>query len=593
MRLPPEFLNELKMRNDIESVISPYVVLKRRGNNLVGLCPFHNEKTPSFTVWPENGSFYCFGCGAGGDAITFMMQIERLDYIEAVRALAERSGMQMPAEGVDDRLAKLRSRIYEANRAAARFFYEQLISPGGKKALGYLTGRGLQAKTIKQFGLGFAPDGWTALTDHLRSLGFTDDEMKSANLVTVTKRGTLCDRFRNRVIFPVMDVRGNFVAFSGRRLNEDDPGGKYVNTSDTPVYKKSDNLFGLFFAKNHCSKRLILVEGNMDVIQMHQAGFNMTAAPLGTAFTKEQARLIARYTDEVVVTLDADAAGKKATEKVLAILQEVGVKARILRLPECKDPDEFIKKKGAARFEALLDGAVSDTEYRLHEASDGLDLDTSDGKLEYLNRAILVLAALNDDMARDLYAGRLSEVCGVSKDAILMSTAKARERKHKEQVRKELDSIVRPKVTRDPVNPQKALYPRAAAAEEMLTALLIAHPDMYDRINGEISPDDFVTDFGKRLFGDVCEALSDGGVFNMASLGGSYTPAEMGHIAMLENLIPTGDDIERAARESISVIKTEKLLSGTSSELTTDEWAKRMEALANSKIKRDKNTGDI
>ncbi len=587
MKLPQEFLNELKMRNDIESVISPYVVLKRRGSNLVGLCPFHNEKTPSFTVWPENGSYYCFGCGAGGDAITFMMQAERLDYTEAVKALAERCGMQLPTDAVDDRAARLRTAIYEANRAAARFFYERLVSEEGREALAYLTGRGLKPKTVKQFGLGFAPDSWDSLVKHLRSLGISNEVMRAANLVSETKKGSLIDRFRNRVMFPVIDLRGNIVAFSGRKLREEDPGGKYVNTSDTPVYKKSDNLFGMNIAKNNCSKRLILVEGNMDVIQLHQAGFNMTVAPLGTAFTAEQARLIARYTDEAIVTLDADAAGKKATEKVLSILGAAGVKARILRLPECKDPDEFIKKKGAARFEALLEGAVSDIEYRLFEASDGIDISTSDGKLEYLNRAVAVLASLGDGVARDLYAGRLAETCGVSKEAILTSTERAREKKSKQQVKRELNDIVRPKPSRNAVNPQKALYPRAAAAEELLISILMSHPDMYDRLAGEISAEDFVTDFGARLFRDVSECLENGGVFDMSAIGGGYTPAEMGYISMLENLLPTGNDTERAVRESIRVIKAEKLLAAERpSELTTDEWAESMKRLAESKLNK-------
>lgn len=588
MKLSQDFLNELKMRNDIESVISPYVALKKRGANLIGLCPFHNEKTPSFTVWPENGSFYCFGCGAGGDAITFLMQIEHLDYMEAVKTLAERSGMSLPVDNsVDDKIARLKSQIYDANKAAARFFYENLIAPQGKEALNYLTGRGLAPKTIKQFGLGFAPDSWDALVKHLKGQGFSDYVLVEANLAVRSKKGSLIDRFRNRVMFPVIDLRGNFIAFSGRKLREEDIGGKYINTSETAVYKKGANVFGLNFAKAHSQKRVVLVEGNMDVISLHQAGFPMTVAPLGTAFTADQARLLARYTDEVVITLDADSAGQKATDKVLRILEDAGVKARILRLPECKDPDEFIKKKGAARFEALLDGAISDIEYKLHTASEGIDLQTSDGKLEYLKKAVVILASLSDEIARDLYAGRLSESCGVGKEAIITNVKKQIEKNKKQVVRKELDKIVNPTFDRNDPNPEKRSHPRAAAAEEMLIAVLILHPDMYDEVTELISPEDFVTEFNKRVFSDVLEVLSEGRPFDISALGSDYTPREIGYVTMLENTLPLGENLAKTITSSAAVIKEEKLISSTHpAELETDEWAERMKALARGKINK-------
>lgn len=588
MKFGYDFLNELKMRNDIESVISSYVNLKRRGSNLIGSCPFHNEKTPSFTIWPEKGSYYCFGCGAGGDVITFMMQIERLDYVEAVKVLAERVGMQLPVDGEEDKLSKLKSRIYDANRAAAKFYYERLISPEGKEALGYLTQRGLLPKTIKQFGLGYAPDEWDALVKHLKALGFTDYELKQANLVSETKKGSLIDRYRNRVMFPVIDLRGNFIAFSGRKLKEEDYGGKYVNTSDTPVYKKSANMFALNFAKNHCAERVILVEGNMDVISLHQAGFNMAVAALGTAFTADQARLLARYSDEVVVTMDADSAGAKSTEKVLRILSEAGVKARILRLPDCKDPDDYIKKHGATRFKALLDGAVTDTEYKLHIASEGIDMTTSDGKIEYLKKAISVLATLNDDLSKELYAGKLAELCGVSKEAILSATEKEEQKQRRQTIKKELGEIVKTTPSRDDVNPEKALFPRAAAAEEHLIALLISHPDLYEEISFEISSDDFVTEFGKKLFEAVIEPISQRRSFELSSLGSDFSPKEMGYVARLENTTAVGNDPRRVATESIAVIKEEKKAkeSKNLSDITTDEWAERMKSLADGKIKK-------
>lgn len=588
MRLPPEFISELKMRNDIESVIAPYVTLKKKGSNLVGLCPFHNEKTGSFTVWPNNGSFYCFGCGAGGDVITFLMQAEHLDYMEAVQLLAERSGMMMPVGEYDDKTAKLKARIYEANRAAARFFYENLIAPNGKQALNYLTGRGLLPKTIKQFGLGFAPDEWDALVKHLRANGFSEEVIVAADLAVRTKAGNLIDRFRKRVMFPVIDLRGNFVAFSGRKLQAEDYGGKYINTGDTPVYKKSAFMFGLNFAKNHCAKQAVLVEGNMDTVSLHQAGFPMAVAPLGTAFTAEQARLLARYTEEVVVTLDADTAGGKATEKVLRILEDAGVKARVLRLPECKDPDEYIKKNGAARFAALLDGSVSDIEYKLHIAGEGLDLSLSDDKLEYLRRAAEVLAGEPDEIARDLYAGRLSDLCEVSKETILKRVGDLSAKRQKAARKKELNEIVQPKISRDAVNPEKALYPRGVAAEEMLIALLMAHPDLFETVSAEIREDEFLSEFSKRVYRAVSELLAERRTVDLSALGGEFSPKEMGYLAMLEHTTVAATDPARVAQESIAVIKTEAARKNAKpvSELSDEEWAEQMKRLADEKRKQ-------
>jgi DNA primase len=316
MAIPHEVIEEIKYKNDIETTISQYVNLKRRGKNLIGLCPFHSEKTPSFTIYPENGSFYCFGCGVGGDVITFTGLIENLDYIESVKLLAEKSGITLPQDGYDDSMQKLRNRIYDINRESAKFFHNHLMSEDGKWALQYLIGRGLTIKTIKQFGLGAAPDSWDALIKHLKEKGFTINEMIAANVIGKSQRGTYYDRFRKRVMFPIINIRGKVIAFSGRAMpGEDKMGGKYVNTSDTPVYKKSENLFGMNFAKNYCDERVILVEGNMDVISLHQAGFENAVAALGTSFTEEQAKLLSRYTKEIVLLMDSDEAGQKASRQ--------------------------------------------------------------------------------------------------------------------------------------------------------------------------------------------------------------------------------------------------------------------------------------
>jgi len=315
--IPQETILDIKYKNDIESVIAPYVDLKRRGKNLVGLCPFHNEKTPSFTVYPENGSFYCFGCGAGGDVFTFTKLINNLDYIEAVKLLAEKSGIIIEENSYDSSLTKQKQIILEINREAAKFFHSYLMSEQGKWGLNYLTGRGLSIATIKHFGLGVAPDDWSMLCNYLRRKGFNDEDMVLANVASKSQKGTYYDRFRNRIMFPLIDLRGNVIAFSGRRRPDDTESAKYVNTSDTLVYKKSLNLFGMNFAKNHCEERVILVEGNMDAVSLHQAGFTNAIALFGTALTTEQVKLLSRYTKEVVLALDSDAAGQKAVLRSL------------------------------------------------------------------------------------------------------------------------------------------------------------------------------------------------------------------------------------------------------------------------------------
>ena len=403
MRLLDDFIEELRQRNDIESVVSSYVTLKRRGSNLVGLCPFHNEKSPSFTVYTSSNSYYCFGCGAGGDPITFIRSIENLDYIDAVKFLADRCGMRMPESGYDDTMQKLRLKIYEINRAAARFFYKRLKTPEGKIGLDYLKSRQLSASTIKSFGLGYAPDSWDALHNHLRNLGYTDDLIFQADLISKRKNSSgYYDRFRNRVMFPIIDLRGNVIAFGGRRLTDDKTVAKYINSSDTPVYKKSTVLYALNYAKNSKRKGLILAEGYMDVIALHQAGFDNAVAACGTAFTQEQARLLSRYTDEIIVTLDADEAGQKATNRTIEILKSTGMNIRVLRVDGAKDPDEFIKKYGPERFQGLLDGANNDIEYKLSAVKAKFDLTTDDGRLSALKQISLVLAATDDNIARDL-----------------------------------------------------------------------------------------------------------------------------------------------------------------------------------------------
>lgn len=588
MAIPEEIINEIKYRNDIESVMAPYVALKRRGKNLVGLCPFHNEKTPSFTVYPENGSFYCFGCGVGGDVFSFVRQIENLDYIDAVKLLAERSGITLPQDGYDDSMQKLKNTIFEINRETARFYHSYLMSPEGKWALDYLIGRGLSIATIKHFGLGAAPDGWDNLIKHLKSKGYGIPDMIQANVVGKSQRGTYYDRFRKRVMFPIINIRGKVIGFSGRAMpGEDKAGGKYVNTSDTPVYKKSENLFAMNYAKNHCDERVILVEGNMDVISLHQAGFPNTVAALGTSFTEEQAKLLSRYTKEIVLIMDSDAAGQKAVRRASDILQNTGLQIRVVVLPDGKDPDEYIKKHGAARFKALLQGAVSEIEYKLLTAVEGIDTNSDDGKLQYLSRAAEIIAESSDVMTRDLYIGRLSDKYGVSRAALETKVSDIRKRKIKQREKREFEEITRPKFDRTDVNPEKRSYPAGTVAEETVIAILMQHPDFYETATERLSPDNMLTSLNRRIYKALCECIESGRSPDLTYFGEMLTSPEMGYLASLCNSEKGDKNALIVLKDSIKVILDEGIhkKSGDTKTMSVDDWAENLQKIIELKQK--------
>ena len=586
MAIPDDVLLEIKYKNDIESIISPYVTLKRAGRNLKGLCPFHNEKTPSFTVYPENGSFYCFGCGAGGDIFTFTRLIENLDYIEAVRLLAERSGVNIPEGDYDNSIFNLKKKIYEINKEAARFYHAYLMSENGKWALDYLLGRGLTIQTIKHFGLGAAPSGWTTLTDYLTKKGYSVFELEQANISSKSsKTGKYFDRFRGRVMFPVIDIRGNVIAFSGRANPAEKDAAKYINSADTPVYKKSRNLFGINFAKNNCAERIILVEGNMDVISLHQAGFDNTVAPLGTAFTEEQAKLLSRYTKEIVVTLDSDTAGQKAVMRALETMKNSGMPIRVLVLPECKDPDEYIKKNGAARFKMLLDGAVSEIEYRLLRAADDIDLNEDNAKIKYLKKAAEILAN-TDSITSDFYASKLSEKYGVSKSTIVSEISRLRTKNFKTEQKKEIKQVINPKIPQKEVNPERRLNVKAAAAEENLISVLMQHPDLYNEIDKLIKPEDMVTTLNREVFAAISELIKNNNMVDISLLGERFTPEQIGYIVSLQNSVNAGINAKKVINDCIAVILKERMLiSGTKDEnLSIEEWHTKIQNIINSKM---------
>ena len=497
MALPDSFLQELIDRNDIESVISSYVSLKRRGRNPVGLCPFHGEKTPSFTVYPDTRSFYCFGCGAGGDVITFIKKIENLDYLDAVKFLADRAGMTMPQRETNDAVSRLRGRILEANRDAARLYHAFLYSAEGREGLDYYHGRGYTDATIRHFGLGFAPDGFHFLRDELRKKGYRDEELIAAFLVKQSK-GSTYDVFRHRVMIPIIDIRGNVIAFGGRVLDDSKP--KYINTSDTPAFKKTNHLFALNFAKGS-SDRMILCEGYMDVIALHQAGFTNAVAALGTSFTADHASLLSRYTKEVILLFDSDAAGHKAAERAIGFLRRTDVDIRVLQVPNAKDPDEFIRRFGPERFKLLIDRSANDVEYQLLDLAQKYALNTADGRVGYLRAACTVLAKLSSPIERDVYAGKLAEQLNASKEAILAQVKMENGRAAKKNQPRELSAAIRQeRAAAKKITPEAEKFPRAFSAEQSLLGLLLRHPEYLGKVGESLTADDFVTDLHARLY---------------------------------------------------------------------------------------------
>ncbi|MDD6479450.1 MAG: DNA primase [Oscillospiraceae bacterium] len=588
MAIPEEIISEIKNRNDIETVMAPYVNLKRRGKNLVGLCPFHNEKTPSFTVYPENDSFYCFGCGVGGDVFTFTSLIENLDYVNAIRLLAERSGISIDDNSYDNSMQKLKNTIYDINKETARFFHNYLMSPDGKWALDYLVGRGLSVSTIKHFGLGAAPDSWDALLKHLKAKGFSINDMLQANVIGKSQRGTFYDRFRKRVVFPIINIRGNVVAFSGRAMpGEDKSGGKYVNTSDTPVYKKSDNLFAMNFAKKDCAERIILVEGNMDVVSLHQAGFTNTVAALGTAFTPEQAKLLTKYTKEVVLMLDADAAGQKAVRRAGEVLADTGLKVRVVLVPDGKDPDEYIKKNGKERFAALLEGAVSEIEYKLLTAVSGIDTEAADGKVKYLNLAAEILAQTPDIITRDIYIGRLSEKYGISSTTFKAKVEELRKKYVRQEKRKEIREVISPTRKSGEVNPEKRSFPKAAAAEECIIAILLQHPDLIQKATQRLPSEKFLTSLNRKIYSIVSENFESGKGVDFSYLGQFLSPAEMGYLVSLQNSDKGERNPEKVLYDCISSLLFENDLKTVkqSGDMSVEEWADNLANIIKNKTK--------
>lgn len=540
--ISPEIIEEIRYRCDIQEIINSYVPLKRAGSNYNGHCPFHSERTPSFTVFPATKSFYCFGCGAGGDVVTFIMKRENLDYVSALEMLAARVGIEIPKDhrGDEDKGGVRRERVLSMNRDAARFFHSSLYDPKvGSAALNYLTGRGLTGSVIKHFGLGYAPDGFGAVTAYLTKLGYTPEELSAGFLCGISKKtGRPYDYFRNRVIFPIIDVTGNVVAFGGRVMDGSEP--KYLNTSDTPAFKKSRNLFALNYAKGKCADRMILCEGYMDVIALHANGFENAVATLGTAITPEQARIMAKYTKQVIISYDSDTAGQRAASKAIKLLGEVGLDVRVLSLTGAKDPDEFFKLNGAnakERFKRLLDNSSAPFAYKMERILAGHDISITDERIKAAAHLCGIIAEIHSESEREVYIGVVSEKLSISRDSLRNDVKRIMRRFDRGQKREEFKSIVnRTSGYGDRVNTDTVRSTGAVSAEENILGILLLYPENIAAVkNGKIKleAEDFFSEFNRRVFEASLSASDGTGKFDFSMLNESFDPDEMGRITSM------------------------------------------------------------
>ena len=556
MPIPENFLNELVDRNDIVDVVSSYVRLsKKSGSNLFGLCPFHSEKTPSFSVSPDKQIYHCFGCGKGGGVINFIMEIENLSFPEAVEFLARRVNMQVPDEA-NDRESQRRSRMLALNKEAARFFYAQLSTPAGEEARRYMAQRRIGAATAKNFGIGCAPDSWESLRNAMKAKGFSDLELFGAGLVRKGKSGGFYDTFRRRLMFPVIDVRGNVIGFSGRILGDGEP--KYMNSPETLVFNKSRNLFALNLAKKSKSGYIILSEGNIDVVSLHQAGFDSAVASLGTSLTPEQARLLSRYTGEVIIAYDNDGAGVKAAQRAIGILEKLDLKVKVLRLSGAKDPDEFIKQRGADAFRNLLEGSEDQIDYRLRAVTEKYDLSVDEQKVAFLKEASELLARLPGAVERQVYAMRVAEMAGIKAEAVSDEVERRRKRllgrARQEQKRQQEQPVRQTQPT------EKELHfddPASAAAEKGLVRLLYLEPELSGK-TGLPPPEEFTSPALGHIYAALLDKARRGESLSTATLADALSGAEMSLLVQLLQEPETLAHGERALRDYIERIREQK-----------------------------------
>lgn len=575
MRIPQNFVEELKYRNKIDDVISSYVNLKRTGSNKTGLCPFHSEKTPSFTVFTNTETFHCFGCGAGGDVITFIMRAENLEYTAALEFLAKRAGMEMPVDNEHKSEMLKRSRILEMNKDAAKFFNQMLYSPEAERARAYLEKRKLSSAAVKRFGLGYAPDSFDALRNHMKKLGYGDAELKEAFLCGKSERtGKFFDYFRGRLIFPIIDNFSNVIAFGGRAIN-DEVKPKYLNTSDTPVFKKSRNLFALNFARSCADEYIILCEGYMDVIAVNMAGFSNAVATLGTALTSEQARIMAKYTKKVVISYDSDDAGQSAAKRAIPLLSEAGIEVSVLKMKDAKDPDEYIKKFGAAKFKLLIEGSRGKFDFLCDTVLKKYDISIPDEKVRAAHEICEIIAGFYSDVERSVYISKAAERLSIEEKSIRTDTERIRKKKIREEDGERMRKIISDTSGyTDNINRERVGNTRAAKAEETIIGLILLYPELFSKAVSEewaLCPEDFKTSFGRRVF-EALEKL--GGKADIGVLAADFSVDEISRITdMQRKRAELTKNDESVLFDSIKALREEK------NETSGDELADAMKIL--------------
>lgn len=563
--ISPQIIEEIKYRNDIESVISSYVNLRRAGSNFSGLCPFHSEKTPSFVVFPATESFYCFGCGAGGDAISFVMRAENVDYVSAIKILAQRSGIILP-DDVDNTKKERgvgRQRVLDMNIEAVKFFQQCLWDERlGAEAREYLLNkRGLDRRVIKHFRIGFAPNSFGMLHDHLKKLGYTDEEMYVAFLCGKGQNGAAYDYFRNRVMFPIIDTSGNVVAFGGRVMDDSKP--KYLNTSDTPAFKKSRNLFALNFAKGHCESKMILCEGYMDVIALHASGFENAVATLGTAITSEQARIFSKYTKKVIISYDSDDAGQRAANKAFTYLQEVGVDVRILKMAGAKDPDEYIKAYGADKFRDLLEKPQTRFEFETEKVLAKYNILDLEEKIKASSEICKIISSFPSEIEREIYYTKASDILKLPQDSIKRDVNSILNKRRREEKKNQINEIYRATSgIGDRINPESASNIRASKVEEAILGMMQLHDEHFNKCVTTLTADDFVTSFGKRVFEKMRELHNSGTKFDTAYFLEDFSQDEVSRITKMladrQMLDSNGADVLKGCIDSLLKEKAKK-----------------------------------
>ena len=565
MAFPPSFLDELIARNPIEDVVGQYVSLKRSGSNLFGLCPFHGEKTASFSVSPDKGIYYCFGCHKGGGAINFMMELEGLSYPDAVRALAKRAGMEVPEDEQYQSRYRQQERLWALHKEAARFFHSQLYAPVGKEALEYAFGRGMSKSILTTFGVGYAPDSWDALVKAMKAKDYTEEELKESGLVSISeKNGNIFDRFRDRLMFPIIDVRGNVIGFGGRIIKKDSDAAKYLNSPETLIFNKRKNLFGLNLAKKSKAGSLILVEGNIDVVSLHQYGFDNAIASLGTSLTEEQATLMSRYTDQIILIYDGDKAGQNATQRAIPILEKAGMQVKVLQLKDAKDPDEFLKKFGADRFRLLLEESSNRVEYQLEAIRKKYDLGEDDQRVKFIAEAAEFLSTLGSAVQREVYGHRAADEAKISYDAMKLEVNEAfkrrvaRERKKQEKIDLAPAQALQPKsrsIRYDNV--------KSAMAEETVLAMALKDPALLDTAKN-LSAEEFSSPLLGSVYAQLRRRHEQGLDVSLAVLE-NLSGEEMSHITGIYQR-QTGPVNENAFSDCIRTIQSEHRASSVNSE---------------------------